>query len=413
MSEVSRVTSAIPPLSTIQDTGTRRVLEALVNGWRTRNGDLKPDSDERFITKGELTNMVTDINNGYFTKGPGRNLLVSGVDQGYVDAVALLRALERSPLWTELGQRIDLIDLSIIDEQKARIDAVQAVADGLADEAEARLKFEDVTGSAIKSINETNDTQATLITGLTTRVGDAETTIIDLQTTTQGQATSLEKLTTRVGDTESSITDLKTTTSDTATSLESLTTRVGDTEASISPLQTTTANQADSLELLGVSVGDLTTAISDEKTARANADNAMAKDVETQFAAVGESLSAIQTTAETAAPNVSALADVVEDVQTTLDETTAAVETETKARIDANKDIYAKYSVKIDLNGYLTGFGLMSTANDGETTSDFIVRSDRFSIVNPSGNKATLIMTNNTINVYDENGNPRVRIGKL
>ena len=47
-------------------------------------------------------------------------------------------------------------------------------------------------------------------------------------------------------------------------------------------------------------------------------------------------------------------------------------------RID--KNLYGQYSVKIDIDGYVAGFGL---ANDG-ATSDFIVRADRFSIV-PSG----------------------------
>ena len=44
-----------------------------------------------------------------------------------------------------------------------------------------------------------------------------------------------------------------------------------------------------------------------------------------------------------------------------------------------------QYTVKIDANGYVAGFGLASTAINGSTVSDFIVRADRFSIANPSG----------------------------
>jgi hypothetical protein len=44
-----------------------------------------------------------------------------------------------------------------------------------------------------------------------------------------------------------------------------------------------------------------------------------------------------------------------------------------------------KYTVKVDLNGYVSGFGLASTANDAGATSTFAVRSDSFYIASPSG----------------------------
>ena len=92
------------------------------------------------------------------------------------------------------------------------------------------------------------------------------------------------------------------------------------------------------------------------------------------------------------------------------------------AQLRVDMDAYAKktgklearYTVKVDLNGYITGFGLAATANNGVTTSDFQVRADRFSIVSPTGtNQAATIMTNNTIKVYDESGVLRVKIGNL
>jgi hypothetical protein len=44
-----------------------------------------------------------------------------------------------------------------------------------------------------------------------------------------------------------------------------------------------------------------------------------------------------------------------------------------------------KYTVKVDLNGYVSGFGLASTANDAAATSTFAVRADSFYIASPSG----------------------------
>jgi hypothetical protein len=50
----------------------------------------------------------------------------------------------------------------------------------------------------------------------------------------------------------------------------------------------------------------------------------------------------------------------------------------------------ASYSVKIDNNGYVTGFGLSSEANNGEPESLFLVSADRFAISNPNANKKLL-----------------------
>lgn len=44
-----------------------------------------------------------------------------------------------------------------------------------------------------------------------------------------------------------------------------------------------------------------------------------------------------------------------------------------------------QYTVKIDNNGYVTGYGLASTATNGTPTSTFAVRADSFFIANPAG----------------------------
>ena len=56
-------------------------------------------------------------------------------------------------------------------------------------------------------------------------------------------------------------------------------------------------------------------------------------------------------------------------------------------------DYGAKYAVKIDNNGHVSGFGLVSTANNGTVTSNFIVAADRFAIARPFNNSDTNITT--------------------
>ena len=53
---------------------------------------------------------------------------------------------------------------------------------------------------------------------------------------------------------------------------------------------------------------------------------------------------------------------------------------------DENDGLSSQYSVKLDNNGYIAGFGLSNTDNDGTPTSAFIVRADKFAIVNPAAN---------------------------
>jgi hypothetical protein len=145
--------------------------------------------------------------------------------------------------------------------------------------------------------------------------------ITTLQNTDATQATQITSLQTRATTSESNIINLQTTTASQATSITSLTTRTTAAESNITNLQTTTASQATSITTLSTTVGANTTAIQEEATTRA----------------------------------------------------------------DETGNLFAKYTVKIDTNGYVSGFGLASTANNATPFSEFIIRADRFSIASPTG----------------------------
>lgn len=51
----------------------------------------------------------------------------------------------------------------------------------------------------------------------------------------------------------------------------------------------------------------------------------------------------------------------------------------------AISSLEGKYTVKIDNNGYVTGYGLASEANNGTPVSTFAVRADNFYVASPSG----------------------------
>ncbi len=63
----------------------------------------------------------------------------------------------------------------------------------------------------------------------------------------------------------------------------------------------------------------------------------------------------------------------------------AALQQEIATRTTLTDGLSAQWTVKTDVNGYVAGFGLASTANNSIPTSDFAVRADRFYIANPTG----------------------------
>lgn len=160
---------------------------------------------------------------------------------------------------------------------------------------------------------------------------------------------------------------------------------------------------------MGTRVGFAEAAINQEITQRVNGDNALQSVINTQYASVQNSLALQQSAITTNANNVAALTKQTNQIQASVGANSAAIAQEAQVRAAADGVLYAQYTLRLDVNGYVSGFGM---ANDGKV-SDFIVRTDRFSIVSPTGNYAALIMTNNTINVFDENGELRVKIGKL
>ena len=109
----------------------------------------------------------------------------------------------------------------------------------------------------------------------------------------------------------------------------SLLTRIG-------AVETTAGNAATSAQLTA------------ESTARTNADSALASDITSLTTTVGNNTTSISTNATS-----------INGVQ-------------------------AQYTVKIDSNGHVSGFGLASTTTTAGPTSAFIVRADKFAIIDPS-----------------------------
>ena len=98
---------------------------------------------------------------------------------------------------------------------------------------------------------------------------------------------------------------------------------------------------------------------------------------------------ALQTESSTRATADSALSQQLTTLAATVTDNntaqTAALQVESQARASVDGGLLAQFTVKTDVNGYVSGFGLASSANNSVPTSAFVVRADSFSIANPAG----------------------------
>jgi len=180
-------------------------------------------------------------------------------------------------------------------------------------------------------------------------------------------------------------------------------------------------------------------AISSEATARANADSAAATTVSNLTATVtsGDNTNAAAISSEaTARANAdSALSSSVSSLTSTVNGVSASVTTEQNARVAADNTLLAKYGVRLNSNGYITGF----SQNNNGTTGTFKIIADEFKIIDPnnasgqagvevfgvSGGYATiknirsaasgarLQIDSDVMSVFDASGVLRVKLGNL
>jgi hypothetical protein len=130
--------------------------------------------------------------------------------------------------------------------------------------------------------------------------------------------------------------------------------------------------------------------------------NAVQTDLQTQITANGSAIISVQdvnasqatqitslgTRTGVAESNITNLQTTTANQATSISQLTSTVSgntTSIQTLTSTTNGLNAQYTVKIDTNGYVSGFGLASTANNATPFSSFIVRADRFSISSPSG----------------------------
>jgi hypothetical protein len=126
-----------------------------------------------------------------------------------------------------------------------------------------------------------------------------------------------------------------------------------------------------------------------EQTARIAADTSIASTVTALSAVVNDTttglpkaradIATLQSTSITSS-NIAAAVETSLSTSSTITGLNTAIAT----NVSSINGMQGQYTVKIDNNGYVSGFGLLSTANNGTVVSDFSIRADSFSITNPA-----------------------------
>jgi hypothetical protein len=150
---------------------------------------------------------------------------------------------------------------------------------------------------------------------------------------------------------DATVSDATTGVTATATAVSGLSTRVTATENEIS-------SASSDITALENSVNDSTTGLSANSTA----------------------ISGLTSTVSTIDGEVTALSGSLTTLGTTVGGNTTSI----SQQATSINGLEAQYTVKIDNNGHVSGFGISSTTTTSGPTSAFIVRADRFAIIDPS-----------------------------
>jgi hypothetical protein len=119
--------------------------------------------------------------------------------------------------------------------------------------------------------------------------------------------------------------------------------------------------------------------ITTNNQARINGDTALALQYSALNTSVGTLSSTVTNNNQARIDGDATLASSVSAVNTSV----GTLNTTVTQQATAINGIEGKYTVKIDANGYITGFGLVATSNTASPTSTFTVLADNFKIVTP------------------------------
>jgi len=290
------------------------------------------------------------------------------------------------PFWQFLGDKINLIDgpPTLPGSIQARLDTAQETVENLMAAADAQLQTAiDANGSAIVTLQTVTAGQATQITSLGSRLGTAESKVSMLMSATPTDALWWTGLSTDVDNTKNSVAMLMSTTPDGALWWTGLKSQADASTSNVSMLMSSTPTGAS--WWAGLST--------DTANSKSNIAMLMSttptgaqwwSGLKTQVDGNSSQINILNTTTATQGQSI-------QQISNKTNGNTASIE----VLQTVNNGLTAQYSVKLDVNGRVVGFGLYNQPSG----SAFYVRADKFAVGDPStGDRIPFIVSGG--NVY-------------
>lgn len=332
---------------------------------------------------------------------------ITGIEDGATRNIGTLADLDEiteNELYADLNTRIDLIDtpiLGLVDRlQKIEISittvdfdaeaGIYVVGDFVVDNENIYKCIQDTISAPPPSTTNTEywkfvgekvsisgviNANASFLSDIEIRVTENEgeisshvSEISALEATVNNSETGVTVNASRIDSLDLVVTENSGDISSNISSISGLEATVNDSETGV----TANAAQVNSLDLRASS-------IEGEVSAHASSISGLISTVNDPETGVVANTAAIEIEQNTRASADSSMASTINTVLSTLGEHTTSIQTHASS-IDG---IQGKYSVKIDNNGYVSGFGLISTDNDGEPFSEMIMLIDSFKVVMP------------------------------
>lgn len=338
-------------------------------------------------------------------------------------------AISASQLTTSLANQIDgsgsAADLAAL-ETFVGFDSTTSITPGTND-LKALIDLNETAANSVKTM--IGWTSSYSGDNLATRIGDNETDITALQTTVNDSSTGVAASATAISALQTDLTaaegNISTNTSDitalentvddsstgvaaTATALSNLTTRVTTAEGTISTNTSDITTLENTVNDSTSGVAANATAITGLGTRLTSAEGSItsqASDISDLNAEVfdsnGDGVLASITSVNTVSSAVTALEDEVFDTDgttprlatassvSTLNTTVGNNSTSIQTAQTSINGLEGQYTVKIDSNGNVAGFGLANTSSAAGSSSEFTVRADRFAVVNSADDQTT------------------------
>ena len=257
--------------------------------------------------------------------------------------------------------------------------------------------------SAVSTLTATVTSQGNTVTALASDVTSLQTDLTNAETGITANSSAVSALTSSVTSQGNSITALASDVTTLQTGLTNANGSITANSSAVSALTSTVTSQGNSITALASDVTTLQTglttangnisanssavsALTSTVTSQGNSITSVASDVttlqtdltnaETDISANSSAVSGLTSTVTSQGNTITAQASDITTLSTTVGNQTSSITSNTSSI----NGIEAKHTVKIDNNGHISGYGLISTANNGTPTSTFDVAADAFRI---------------------------------